>query len=107
VAGISTGITRLYNNLKTSNPALFEEYGYDFIDETRKLSIRGSQAAEWRAYNVTNALIRAIYACKGGQELVGTDAKFGITALRHLPVWLQDKLIRVAFWRSEKPKCMY
>jgi NAD(P)-dependent dehydrogenase (short-subunit alcohol dehydrogenase family) len=106
VANIGENVTRLYNTLAKERPELYEEYGFDYIDETRKTSIRGSQAAEWKAYNVTQALMRRLHSHESGQELVGLDAKFIITALRHLPVAVQDAMLKVAFWRWHKPKAM-
>ncbi|GMI24393.1 hypothetical protein TeGR_g2324 [Tetraparma gracilis] len=106
VANIGDSVSRLYNDLARSNPGLFDEYGSEYIDETRKISIRSSQACEWRAANVSKALEKVVYASSSGQVLVGSDAKYMIATLRHLPVFVQDALLNVAFFRWNRPKAM-
>jgi len=106
VAGISSAMSRIYGSLAKDRPALFTEYGIDYIDETRKLSIRASQAGEWSAKNVTRILARGVFNSQGGQEMVGLDAKFGGALMRHMPVWLSDIVIALAYERNFKPKSM-
>jgi hypothetical protein len=55
---------------------------------------------------VSKALEKVVYASSSGQVLVGSDAKYMIATLRHLPVFVQDALLNVAFFRWNRPKAM-
>ena len=38
------------------------------------------------------------------QMVVGSDAKYSMLILRHMPVWLQDWILSIAIRSSVKPK---
>ena len=88
VGGIAVGINRVVSKMNKSDVS---QYGKKYIDTTIHMAIKTSSMNEWDADNVTRALTNAVVQRKPhSQMLVGTDAKFGITLIRHLPVWFQD-----------------
>ncbi|GMH66668.1 hypothetical protein TL16_g04482 [Triparma laevis f. inornata] len=53
----------------------------------------GSKASEWRAHNVTEICFRTSLYKESGQRMVGTDAKYLLASLRHLPRSIQDFMV--------------
>ena len=62
----------------------------------------------WDAGVVLDQMVTCIKAPKlPSQVVVGTDAKFLILALKNLPVWLQDFIVKKFVWSDDiKPAGM-
>ncbi|GMH85375.1 hypothetical protein TrST_g858 [Triparma strigata] len=85
VDGIGDGVESLWQSV--------EGYGYEWFKGMKVKSIQGSKAAEWRAHNVTEVCFRASYYKETGQRMCGTDAKYVLACLRHLPRSVQDFMV--------------
>ena len=94
VSGIGDGVDRLW--------MATEGYGRGYMSQVKMRGVQGSKIAEWRAENVTRVVYRALRWGETGQRMVGSDAKYALAPMRHLPREVQDFVISgwpgAAFW---------
>jgi NAD(P)-dependent dehydrogenase (short-subunit alcohol dehydrogenase family) len=97
-------LTKMWNDLPLNRQ---EEYGNDFFQQFTRNGVDLADSLMWRARVVQQELVKSVlHKQPPSQIIVGSDAKYSLMILRHMPVWLQDWLQSLVVQSSVKPKIM-
>ena len=97
-------VTEMWNGLPSN---LQEEYGDDFFQQFIHNGVDLAESCMWRAKVVQQELVKSVlHVQPPSQIIVGSDAKYSMMILRHMPVWLQDWMQSLLLQSSVKPKIM-
>lgn len=97
-------VTKMWSDLPSN---LQEEYGDDFFEQFIQNGVGLAESCMWRARVVQQELVKSVlHQQPPSQIIVGSDAKYSMMILRHMPVWLQDWMQSLVLQSSVKPKIM-
>ena len=101
------GIENFIDVMYSQSPVARSDYGPSYCSALKSLSVVGSKVCEWRPHNVSGCIYRQVYHGRGGQLMVGMDARYAIAVIRHLPADVQRAMVAgwpgAQFYMGEKP----